>query len=413
MLKFLNISDKLIVHTKKLAEMLEKTGISNEKIIVIPIGTPKGKILNKKECKKRLGMGNKKVLTIFGFVHENKGHDLVIKILPKFSKEVVLLIAGGPRIKEHENYYNYLKEIASSLGVSDRIKFLNFVKEENLPIIFNATDIAIFPYRWIVASAALHLALGYRIPTITSDLDYFKEMKNEYDCIELFEKDNKGDLREKIQKLLSDKNRREYFKRKCDEFYRKTNWEIVAEKHRNLYLELICGHHDEIYTEKRQKERIDWLKNNSKGRTIEIGCATGFVTNYVGADVGVDLREDRILLANIKYPHIKFIKCDASQLPFSDNSFDTVLLPDILEHAPFQIALKILKEAFRVCRLQILITLPNASREGWNEDSVLGGKNPEHLWAPTKEKVAELLKGYYYEAELSSDEAFHLIKILK
>lgn len=114
--------------------------------------------------------------------------------------------------------------------------------------------------------------------------------------------------------------------------------------------------------------------------------ATGFEANYVGIDVGVDLREDRILLASKKFPHIKFIKCDASQLPFSDNFFNTVLVPDTLEHVPFQIASKILKEAYRVYKFQVLLTLLNASREGWSNDSEVGGRNPEHLWAPTEKK---------------------------
>jgi glycosyltransferase involved in cell wall biosynthesis len=406
-LKFLESSNKLIVHTEKLKELLIKNGISGEKITIIPLGTLRGEQMDKEECKRRLGVEDKKVITIFGFVHENKGHDLVIDILPKLSREVILFVAGGPRIKEHENYYNSLKEKASFLGVSDRVKFLNFIKEENLPVILNATDIAIFPYRWIVASGALHLALGYRIPVLVSNLNYFKEIKNKYDCIELFENNNKQDLYEKIQKLLNDKNKREYLKSKSEEFYEKTNWKIVAEEHRNLYLELICGHPDEMYKERRQKERIDWLKNNKEGTAVEIGCATGFVTNYVEADIGIDLREDRVLLASIKYPHIKFIKCDASQLPFSNNSYDTVLVPDILEHVPFQIAQNILKEAYRVCKVQVLLTLPNASKEGWSEDSEIGGKNPEHLWAPTKEKVNELLKEYNYEARLSNEEIFY------
>jgi len=239
-LKFLDLSDKLIVHTKKLAEMLISGGISDKKIAIIPIGTPKGEILDKEECKRRLGVEGKRILTIFGFVHENKGHDLLINVLPKLGQDVVLLIAGAPRLKEHESYYNSLKEAASSLGVKDRVKFLGFIKAENLPIIFNATDIAIYPYREIAASAALHFALGYQIPVIASDLDYFKEIKEEYECVELFEKDNENDLYRKIRELLLDKIKRYYLKKKSGEFYEKTNWRRVAEKHKELYLNLLA-----------------------------------------------------------------------------------------------------------------------------------------------------------------------------
>lgn len=411
LLKFLNCCDRLVVHSERFAEMLAKTGVPVDKVIVIPYGTIKSKTLNKKECKHQLGVEDKKVLTIFGFVHENKGHDLVIDILPKLSKEVILLIAGGPRTKEHVNYYDSLKEKVSLLGLGDRVKFLNFIEEENLPVIFNATDIALFPYRWINVSGAVNFALGYGIPVIASDLDYFVELKNKYDCVELFKKGNKQDLFLKIEELLNAENKQEYLRRKSEEFCKMTNWDVVAEKHRNLYLELICGHPDEMYRERRQKDRIDWLKSNKEGTALEEGCATGFVTDYVGADVGVDLRRDRILLANIKHPHIKFLQCDACQLPFSDDSFDTVLIPEVLEHVPFEIAKQILKESYRVANIKLLITLPNASTGSWTKDRVTGTKNPEHIWAPTRENVNELLKAYKYEANLCNDQTFWLITV--
>lgn len=45
-------------------------------------------------------------------------------------------------------------------------------------------------------------------------------------------------------------------------------------------------------------------------------------------------------------------------LPFADRSFDTVMLLEVIEHVP-QIE-RILKEAFRVARKNVLITVPNS-----------------------------------------------------
>ena len=45
-------------------------------------------------------------------------------------------------------------------------------------------------------------------------------------------------------------------------------------------------------------------------------------------------------------------------LPFADKSFDTVLLFEVIEHVPLVEA--ILKEAFRVARKNVLVTVPNA-----------------------------------------------------
>jgi SAM-dependent methyltransferase len=46
------------------------------------------------------------------------------------------------------------------------------------------------------------------------------------------------------------------------------------------------------------------------------------------------------------------------RLPFADRSFDTVLLFEVIEHVPeFEC---LLKEAFRIARRNVLVTVPNA-----------------------------------------------------
>lgn len=83
------------------------------------------------------------------------------------------------------------------------------------------------------------MALSYNIPTIASDLEYFKEMKDEYGCIELFEQGNKEELIEKIEDLLNNKTKQDYLKSKCREFYKKTSWKAVAKKTSEIYSDLV------------------------------------------------------------------------------------------------------------------------------------------------------------------------------
>ncbi|MGB9979485.1 glycosyltransferase [Methanobacterium sp.] len=238
-IKFLNLSDKLIAHNCNLIYSMEEKGVKKDKLFLIPLGTSESKILDKKLCKKKLGVLNKKILTIFGFIGLNKGHDLVIDILPELNKDCILIIAGEPRTKEQIEYKHLLEDKISSAELENRVKFLGFVDENQLSTIANATDVFLYPYRWIVASAALNMALSYQIPTITSNLDYFKGLKRDYDCIELFKSENKQDLLEKIQELLSNSKQQNYLKEKCRFFNKKTSWKSVGDKTRELYLELI------------------------------------------------------------------------------------------------------------------------------------------------------------------------------
>jgi len=413
-LKFLNLSDTLVVPSQAMSESLVRNGIERRKIRIVPLGTPDPWILPKEDCKRELGVQGKKVLTILGFIQKYKGHDLLIDIMPKLGENVVLVIAGTTLSEANEAYCRSLKEQISNLGIQDRVRFLGYVNESELPTLLSATDVAIFPYRWITGSAALHRVLSYRIPTVTSDLDYFREMKQRYDCIELFESENRNQLLETIERLLNSDEMQNRLQTMSDRFCRETGWDSIASETANLYLELVSAHPEDLYVEEHQRERIDWLKSNVAGRVLEIGSATGFVTNYVGASSGVDIRRDRTLLASRKYPHVDFIECNASFLPFSDCSFDTVLLPEILEHVQFEIAQLILREAYRVSKSSILITLPNASRPGWSDDSAIGGKNPEHMWAPTHALVTrKLLDGYDFEISPSNESLFWFVRIFK
>jgi len=239
LLKFLNLSDKLIAHNNKLIDSMNERGIKKDKLFLIPLGTSKGKLMDKEWCKNELGVTKNTVLTTFGFIGPNKGYDLIIDILPQLKEDCVLIIVGGSQNKDQNRYKNFLKEKISSTKLENRVKFLDFVEEEKLPVIANATDIFLYPYRWIIASAALSLALSYEVPTITSDLDYFKEIKREYDCVDLFKNRNRNDLLEKIQRILDSEEKQNHLKEKCKHFLEKTNWKVICDETRKLYLDLI------------------------------------------------------------------------------------------------------------------------------------------------------------------------------
>lgn len=238
-IKFLSLSSKLIAHNRNSINSMEKNGIKKEKLFLIPLGTSESKIMDKTFCKNKLGIADKKILTIFGFISLNKGHDLIIDILPELDEDCILIIVGTSSNREQIEYRHLLKDKIASAGLQDRVKFLGFVDEKKLPVVANATDIFLYPYRWIIASAALNTAISYQIPTITSDLDYFKEIKKEYDCITLFKSEDKQDLVEKIRGLLSSDEKREHLKEKCMYFNKKTSWKSVGDKTKKLYLELM------------------------------------------------------------------------------------------------------------------------------------------------------------------------------
>ncbi|MFZ6645823.1 glycosyltransferase family 4 protein [Undibacterium sp. TJN25] len=89
-------------------------------------------VLDRESIRQSLGLNNFTLLSV-GQLVTHKGHDLIIQALPSLP-EVHLLIAGtGP---ERES----LEELAQSLKVSHRVKFLGSVPQAELKTYYNAAD---------------------------------------------------------------------------------------------------------------------------------------------------------------------------------------------------------------------------------------------------------------------------------
>ena len=108
---------------------------------------------------------------------------------------------------------------------------------------------------------------------------------------------------------------------------------------------------------------------------LEIGCGNGDGSIEMaknGFDVtGIDISVSGIVQAtemankeNVKLK-TKFFVMDATKLSFSDNSFDSIVIPEVLEH--IRSPMKLLGEAFRVVRNggRIIITVPDGLLVPW------------------------------------------------
>ncbi|MEM1767689.1 MAG: glycosyltransferase, partial [Candidatus Bathyarchaeia archaeon] len=401
----------IIVHSDFAREALIKCGLPPSKIRVIPHGIP---IFNK--IRRNYGREKEVKVVIFGFIHENKGHDIAIKALQFLPRHYKLLICGSPRIRAHYPYFYKLKAMVSALGLNDRVKFLGFIPNERLQEIMKECDCAIYPYlwpdNWIESSGALGIPISYGLPVIASDTAVFKEIYNKYKCLRLVKRGDPQDLASAIRQVVEDEKFRKELLDNMSTFQEAASWKKVADLTLNTYLELIVDHPDYIYEDESQRSRLTWLRSQCQGKILEVGCATGYVTTYVGAICGVDIRPDRLFLTKRKYPQIEFILSNATRLPFKDSSFDTVLLPDILEHMNFKVAAKAIREAIRVSKRLVVITLPRAEHQSYKTDTVTGRLNPEHLWDPTEGKIKDLFRDYKYELHTSSDGKFWLVKVI-
>lgn len=144
---------------------------------------------------------------------------------------------------------------------------------------------------------------------------------------------------------------------------------------------------------------IDLCRSRSGPRLLDYGCAAGaycVALRKLGFTcVGVDSNKEYVARA-LKKGVVAFAVTDV--LPFKDRSFDTVLLVEVLEHV--EDPGRLLAEARRVARNNVLITVPDAGR--FEELKRLGLTyehmlERDHVRLFTKTELARLLGAYFDE----------------
>ena len=131
-----------------------------------------------------------------------------------------------------------------------------------------------------------------------------------------------------------------------------------------------------------QQERLRWLRAESAGTIMELGCNWGFVLAYVRGHIGVDWNQHSIELARVLNPSLEFRCEDVRELSAGDRSVDTVILPDILEHLAWEDVPGVVRAAQRVARQRVLITLPAPDSRY--------ATTPKHQWLASPDKVEAL-----------------------
>jgi len=106
---------------------------------------------------------------------------------------------------------------------------------------------------------------------------------------------------------------------------------------------------------------------------LDVGCGNGvFLKKIVERDhgdvtnlVGVDYTRSAISSARKIVPEVRFVQANATDLPFENDTFEVVIMMEILEH--LKNWKKALSEALRVLVPggQIIITVPNGDKDNW------------------------------------------------
>lgn len=226
-------SDILHVHSQKAADLLKEQGVGEEKIVVSPLAIFQKPVrMDKKTCQKQLGVEGK-VLLLFGFIQRNKGYERVIDALPSLGKNTTILIAGHPFDK---GYVRELKRLAQERGVQDRVVFKEGFQDDEISTILGAVDVGVLPYKDITQSSVLSYFIAQKIPVVTSDIPFFRELKEEFGCVAVA---REGQYEKNIASLLANTPIRKRLLANVNRFFTSSQVESVTEELKSMYRRLI------------------------------------------------------------------------------------------------------------------------------------------------------------------------------
>jgi glycosyltransferase involved in cell wall biosynthesis len=126
------------------------------------------------EIRRALALADRRVVTLLGYIHERKGHRLLIEALKQLPDDVVAVFAGAPAPSSN-GIVEDLRALADSLGVATRLRITGYLPEQQLEQYLMATDVAVCPFRSLSASGSLSTWISTARPIVATALPQIAE----------------------------------------------------------------------------------------------------------------------------------------------------------------------------------------------------------------------------------------------
>lgn len=137
----------VVVNSAYTQHQYESLGLSLSQVVTLTMGVDTRRFrpdVDGAEVRARYGLDGAKVILTVGRLVERKGHDMVIRALPRLQEAVgpvrYLIVGAGPEIDR-------LRTLARDLGCAATVVFTGRVREDELPQFYCASDIFAMPNR--------------------------------------------------------------------------------------------------------------------------------------------------------------------------------------------------------------------------------------------------------------------------
>ncbi|AAZ56290.1 glucosyltransferase [Thermobifida fusca YX] len=168
MIRVARTADYVTTPTQRAAELLASKGFTRTVEAVscgIDLDRFRPRPQDRAQARAHFGLPDRETMVFVGRLDEEKRIDESIRALPVLlrHRDVQLVLAGTGQRREE------LERLARSLGVAERVHFLGFVPDDDLPLVYVAADLFVIGSVAELQSIATLEAMSTGLPVVAAD----------------------------------------------------------------------------------------------------------------------------------------------------------------------------------------------------------------------------------------------------
>lgn len=215
-----------------LRDALIGMGASPDKLVVVEHGVDLDlfrPLADRTAARAALGLTGPTLLSV-GHLIDRKGHDFAIRAVAGLSGVTLMIAGDGPREAS-------LRDLAGTLGVADRVRFLGHVDQHRLPALYGAADAtALCSDREGIANVLLE-SIACGTPLVATAIWGSPDVVRVPEAGVLVERTD-ASIRAGIARLLGDLPDRAATRRYAERY----DWNETGHRHRALLDAAVAGH---------------------------------------------------------------------------------------------------------------------------------------------------------------------------
>lgn len=232
--------DALICHTEGTkSDLVRELNVAPEKVHVIPHGPMfhDGRKTDPADFRRKHDLGSADVIVLFqGIIKPYKGLEFLLQAWPAVAAKhpgAKLVVAGNA----DSGYLDKLRNEIARLGIEGTVRTIfGFIPDRDIPVLFEAADILVYPYQRITQSGALLTGMAFAKAIVATAVGGFTETLSNEETALLVDYGDHRQLADSLLRLIEDESARERLGKAVHaELQKNYSWESIADRTLECY----------------------------------------------------------------------------------------------------------------------------------------------------------------------------------